>query len=191
MKKSPPDREKYELARRRTEEVAWGGLFTALCWLFLMAAVWLPTMSLSLRILAAFALLAAELRLGQRAALLVYLSTTLLTLIYPGFLLNLPWTLYFAPYLLLAFFFSRFFSGTTCILLRLAAGTGLFSALAAFYGPALFPPSLRTRLQPHFWLIVIALGLIGSAIYDALLAYLSAFYTSRLAHSTRPEKGDL
>ena len=188
MKKSPPDREKYELARRRTEEVAWGGLFTALCWLFLMAAVWLPTMSLSLRILAAFALLAAELRLRQRGALLIYLSTTLLTLIYPGILLNLPWTLYFAPYLLLAFFFSRFFSGTTGILLRLIAGTGLFSALAGFYGPTLFPASLRARLQPNFWLIVIALGLLGSAVYDALLAYLSAFYRSRLAQSTKPEQ---
>lgn len=188
MKKSPPDREKYELARRRTEEVAWGGLFTALCWLFLMAAVWLPTMSLSLRILAAFALLAAELRLGQRGALLIYLSTTLLTLFYPGILLNLPWTLYFAPYLLLAFFFSRFLSGTTGILLRLAAGTGLFSALAGFYGPTLFPASLRARLQPNFWLIVIALGLLGSAVYDALLAYLSVLYRSRLAQSTKPEQ---
>lgn len=176
--------DRWKEGRRRTQLLAWGGILTGLGWMFLIFARIIPMSSLSFRILAVFVLLAAELRLGQRGALMVFAATGLLGAGFPGFFNNLPYYFYLAPYLLLAFILtsqlSRHMSRFALTALRIAVGTLLFMLFAKFYGIAMFPEKYRDLLHKHYYLLVPLIGFIGTVVYDYVLGLLSVLYVQRL-----------
>lgn len=174
------DPARYHQARIRTEQLSWGGILTAMGWLFLCLSFWWPTASLLLRGSSVFALLIAEFRIGRTGALLVYVATSLLTLLYPGYYTLLPYLVYFAPYLLIAFYLARFKGNKRIVLLRLLIGCILFMSLITIYGDTLLPGTWREKIGEYYWLIMIFLGIVGTAVYDYLLAFASLLYSRRL-----------
>lgn len=175
------DPEKYREARRKTEQLAWGGILTAFSWLFLCLAFWIPTSSLFFRAAAVFALLVAEFRIGRSGAFAVYLASSALAFFYPGFLTLLPYLLYLAPYLLAAFLIAAILKSRQAVIVRLSVGCLLFLSLAAVYGESFLPAALRARLGDYYWPVLAFCGVIGSAIYDYLLAAASLLYRERLS----------
>ena len=178
--------DQYFAARSKTQNLARAGIFTGLSWLCLILAAVLPHISLSFRIVASFLLLAAVLRQGLQAGALIFLATNLLSLAYPGFFQNIPYTVYFGPYVLLAFLLAKLSQKKWLIPVRIGLGTLLFAALGLIYGPALFPSDMVSRwLGPgadqYFWLLVFLAGLLVTCAYDYLLALLSLLYRDRLA----------
>lgn len=171
---TPEETLKHKQAR--TQVPAFGGLFTALLWLALVAATLLPTVSLSMRFFGALILLVACLRLGMTGGLCVYLASLCLSLIYPGLLSNLPFTIYFGPYVLLVFGLSRKWQGNKVIVLRVVLGALLFCLLASLYGDTFLPATYQSRFHDYFWFIVMAVGLIGTAVYDYVLGMAATVY---------------
>ena len=190
MTKDRPDpqvsRDQYEAARQKTQDLARASIFTGLSWLCLILAVVLPHVSLSLRIAASFLLLAAILRQGLGAGAMVFLVSNLLNLIYPGFWTNLPYSVYFGPYVLVAFLLAKRQQSKWLIPVRIAIGTLLFALLALLYGRSLFPTELMNTWlgeggDQYFWLLVVLAGFFLTCLYDYLLALLSLLYRDRLA----------
>lgn len=176
----------YAAARVKTQNLARAGIFLGLSWLCLILAVLLPQVSLSLRVAASFLLLAAILRQGLRAGALIFFLANLLNLAYPGFFLNLPYSVYFGPYVLLAFLLARLSTSKWLIPLRLLLGTLLFAGLARLYGQAIFPADLVQRwlgegADQYFWQLVFFVGFLLTCVYDYLLALLALLYRDRLA----------
>lgn len=178
--------DQYFAARAKTKDLARAGIFTGLSWLCLILAVVLPHVSLSFRIVASFLLLAAVLGQGLKAGSLIFLTTNLLNLAYPGFFLNMPYTVYFGPYVLLAFLLTKLSQRKWLIPVRIGLGTLLFASLGLIYGRSLFPADLVSRwLGPganqYFWPLVFLAGLLVTCTYDYLLALVSLLYRDRLA----------
>lgn len=178
--------DQYIAARTKTQDLARSGIFTGLSWLCLILATVLPHISLSFRIAASFLILAAVLRQGLKTAALIFLATNLLNLAYPGFFLNIPYTLYFGPYVLLAFLLAKISQRKWLIPVRIGLGTLLFASLGLIYGRSLFPADLVRRwlgtgADQDFWLLVFLAGLLVTCVYDYLLALVSLLYQDRLA----------
>lgn len=167
-------------ARERTKQLSWGGILSALGWLFLCLAFYFSHSSLFLRGLAVFTLLLAELRLGQVGALLVFAATSGLALIFPGLYSLLPYLIYLAPYVLLAFFLTSLWESRWTTISRLILGCLLFLLLVSIYGDSFLPQTWREKIGNYYWPVMILGGLIGTAVYDFLLGFATRFYRQNL-----------
>ena len=153
--------------------IALGGLLTALSWIFLALAVQFPQTSLFLRLLAALTLLVAERSIGLLGTGLIYVATALLTLLFPGPYLTLPYLIYFAPYVLFAFWSTSKLRPRLAVGLRVLIGCGLFLLVVHFYGDQFFPEKFREQIQPYKWALLTLLGILGTSLYDYFLALAS------------------
>ncbi len=171
----------YYEARNKTKRLVRSGLMLCFIWLALILARLIPNVSLSFRILAAFVLMVAVLHQGLKQALIIFFASLLLSGIYPGFLLNLPYSIYFGPYVLFAFALNKHWKSKFAVGLRLLVGILLLLVLALIYGDSLLPAELKSKISDFYWPLLILVAAVGTAIFDYLLGLFSLMYGKYLA----------
>lgn len=166
--------------RGRTRKLTFGGISSALILLTLAASAFLPTADLSLFSLSSLALAVVVIEAGQPLAWLVFLSTALLSLAWPGLALSWPFLLFFGPYPLLRGLIDGRFTAVTAQLLRLGAGVLLGGVAVFCWGrETLLAWTGRFGLLAGY--LALPLALLGLFIYDLALGMLIRLYLTRLA----------
>ncbi len=175
------DERLYYEARNKTKRLVRSGVMLCFIWLALILARLIPNVSLSFRILAAFVLLVAVLHQGLKQAAVIFFASVLLSGIYPGFLFNLPYSLFFGPYVLFAFLLNKYWKSKFAVGVRMIAGILLLLVLALVYGDALLPAELQSKISDFYWPLLILVAAVGTAIFDYLLGLFSLMYEKYLA----------
>lgn len=154
---------------------------TALCWLFLMGSGSLPTGRFFLLTLASFVLVAAVRELGLGGAFSVYLASSLLTLIWPGFVTALLFAFSFGLIPLMTFCFRRWFKPFWSQVLTQALMTGLFFLLISILGLDRFFKLDRLPLSYALWVLLVLLALqVYLLLYAWALAYFEKIYRQKI-----------
>lgn len=170
----------------KAKHMALGGLLTALSIVILYLTLMIPTNTLTLLTLASFMVPVALLKANVRTGLLVYITTSLLSLMLMPPNISLLYILFFGCYGLLKYFIEKIDREWLEWLLKLACFnfafiTG-FHAIQVLLGPSVFE-GITVMTQklipnlPHGELIVLGIaGQIGFIIFDYALTLLIDLY---------------
>ena len=179
-KRKQVDPKQYYEARYKTKRLVRAGLYAALIWIFLILAAVITNFSLSLRLIAAFILLAACLNLGLKNGLIVFFVGSALSLAYPGLILNIPFYVYFAPYIFIVLALSKLTKSKWQILARVLLGSLLFLTFGLIYKEGIFPGNISEQIEGLFWPLLWLVGIFATSLYDYSLGLLTALYLRRI-----------
>ena len=161
--------------------IAAGALLTALCWLLLLGAGFLPTGRLFVLMIASFVLVVAGRETGMGGAFLVYLLSSLLALLSPGIITAAQFALFFGVLPLLIIWLRHLNRPIVARLITHVVMTALLFALVLLFGSEIF----ALKYAPSSWLITA--GILATLlqlflfIYQYALGQFELFYEERIA----------
>lgn len=169
-----------------SRKIATGALLTALGWLLLFGAGFLPTGRLFVLTLASFVLLIAWRELGMRSALLVYLLVSLLALLSPGLVTAAQFGLFFGPLPLIWLWLRGALRLLWARLLTHLMMSALIIVLMLLMGTSFL--ALQVTRLPVWLLMTVAVALLQVflLVYLYALQQFELFYGRRIRPPGRP-----
>lgn len=173
-----------DLMRTRTRAITLGGLLVALSLLFLVIGAISPTADLSLYALSSLPVAIAVIELGWRRAFLVYVTVSMLGLIWPGLAFTYLFGFFFGLFpILKALFESKLKRPLAALAKQVVANVLVISATWLFARDMI----LAQADVWGWWYIpaLIAALQVSVIVYDYALGLLITFYMDRLARHLR------
>lgn len=169
--------------------IATGAVLTALCWLLLLGAGFLPTGRLFVLMIASFILVVASREMGRGGAFLVYLLSSLLALLSPGLATAAQFALFFGVLPLVIVWSRRLGRPVAARIITHVLMTVLLFVLILLFGSEVF----ALKYAPSSWLItcgiLAALLQLFLFVYQYALRQFEWFYEERIAPLTRRRNG--
>lgn len=164
--------------RDQARRTALGGLLAAMALLFIFLASVAPTADLSLMTLASFCVAIAVIENGTSGALLLYITVSLLSAVWPGIAFSWPFVAFFGIFPLIKAFAEKRWPRFPAAIFKLT-----ISAVLILIGIQLFAIALLQDYAIRFgaWILplLLSIGLVVVLVYDYALTLLITGYVNR------------
>lgn len=165
--------------RGKTRRLTYGGVLGGLILLFLTASASLPTADFAFFTLTSFAMAISVIETGWTGGCMLFVSTALISLAWPGWLFSWPFILVFGPYPLIRAQIDQHLPQRLAQIVRLFAGFVLSGAAALLFKQVTVLTRME-RLGQWLWPALIAIGFVLVFFYDLALSLFIALYGKRL-----------
>lgn len=177
-----------KLAQRffSSHDLAQAGILAGLAFLFLGGVSILPTGRLFLFSLASLCVFVAQLNLGRKKAIYLYLAITALACLI-SWRTALSFAAFFGIYPLLASYVRMKNNRVTAYLIRIGYGAISLTLLSLFFGNISLPVLSFKLFTRVFWgPFILFSNLLYTVLYDLLMSYLTDLYFSHIRPYHRP-----